>query len=171
MAERFLYVPTDYVEQEVKKPVLFLAGPNLGAEDWQAMAIEVIHQAVPQVIIANPRKEYPKGQYDSKSQRDWETYHLERAGANGVIMFWFAKEKEHLPDRAFAQTSRLEFGIWITEYKYNPATVKLVVGIEPGFTGEEYIESKFEPYPEVPVLSTFEETCQTAIDLLRQPTI
>ena len=55
------------------------------------------------------------------------------AAASGAIVFWLAKEKEglHNCSRAYAQTSRFELGMFLH--------ASPIVGIEPGFSGEEYL--------------------------------
>jgi hypothetical protein len=96
-------------------------------------------------------------------QVDWETYHLRKAGENGAILFWLAKESEHRCDRAYAQTSRGELFEWKKEHEYKGAN--LVVGIEEEFTGARYIRRRFsQDCPDVPICSTLKETCKKAIE-------
>ncbi len=95
---------------------------------------------------------------------DWETFHLRNAGWNGVVLFWLAKEFEHDCKRAYAQTSRFELGEWKVIHERDGSN--LVVGIEEGFTGDRYIKRRLpQDCPEVPILSTLEETCEKAVEL------
>lgn len=113
-----IYMPPKY--DRTDKPLIFLAGPILGAERWQNKAAELLEKLALDINIASPR--YIGNDQDiigdffpeekPHSQIDWETYHLNKAGKNGVILFWLAKESEHFCDRAFAQTSRFELSEW-----------------------------------------------------------
>lgn len=97
-------------------------------------------------------------------QVDWETYHLRKAGENGVVLFWLAKEHEHKCERAYAQTTRFELSEWKMRHERDGA--KLVVGIEEGFTGAKYLVRRFtQDCPDVPLCSTLEETIGHAIRL------
>lgn len=159
-----IYIPTDYIpESERSKPVIFLAGYIQGARDWQKEAIEIIREKAPQIIIASPRREYLPENFDYNKQVDWETYHLRRAAENGSIMFWLAKEDIHDSSRAYAQTSRFELAEWKVHHERDG--VKLVVGIEKGFSGEGFIRKRFsQDCPDVPILDTLSATCLTAIE-------
>src|ERR1051326_8779002 len=108
-----LYMPISYIPETAgRTSVLFLAGPIQGTGDWQAEARKIIHAKRPDVLVASPRRDYVPGTFDYGQQVDWETYHLRLAAANGVILFWLAREEEHIPSRAYAQTSRFELGEW-----------------------------------------------------------
>jgi hypothetical protein len=54
-----------------------------------------------------------------------------------VIMFWLAGETNHAYDRAYAQTTRFELGEAVTRHRLEK--IRVVVGIEKGFTNEKYI--------------------------------
>lgn len=165
--ERRVYTPIEYIPQEVTKPVIFLAGPIQGAADWQSQATESITKTSRNLIIASPRKTHLDQSFHYTEQVEWETFHLKRAGENGAIMFWLPIESKRIEGRAYAQTSRVEFGEWVNEHKHNK-NVKLVVGIEAGFTGARYFRYKLEPFPEIPILDNLEETCMNAIRLAKQ---
>lgn len=155
--------------QNVDAPLIFLAGPIQGARRWQDKAIGLIQAESPELYIASPRRGEEEGEFGIEKyneQVDWETYHLRKAGENGVIMFWLAKEFEHFCSRAYAQTSRFELAEWKMRHEYEGA--KLVVGAEKGFTGTKYIHRRFsQDCPEVRLCSTLEETCKEAIKLAR----
>ena len=164
--ERSLYIPTQYIEQENKQPVIFLAGPIQGASDWQRAAINLIHEAKPDVTIASPRRDYLPGTFNYAEQVDWETHHLQRAGENGAILFWLAKEQEHVPGRAYAQTTRAELFEWKVRNERDGA--KLVIGIEDGFSGAKYVKHRFsQDCPAVQITDRLEEACTKAIELIR----
>ncbi|MCA9071319.1 MAG: hypothetical protein KDA84_20465, partial [Planctomycetaceae bacterium] len=83
----------------------------------------------------------------------------------GVILFWLPRQLVSLPERAYAQTSRFELAEW--KVRHERDGVQIVVGIEDGFTGERYIRQRFaQDCPSVPVVSTLEQTCQVAVDLI-----
>ncbi len=165
MSERKVYTPTNYIEQEVMSPVIFLAGPIQGTGDWQSDAIDIIHTQRPDIIIASPRRDYLPGDFVYDRQVDWETFHLRKAGKDGTILFWLAKELDHDCNRAYAQTTRAELFEWKVRHERDGA--KLVIGIEEGFSGAKYIQRRFsQDCPQVPILETLIQTCQSAISLI-----
>lgn len=157
-----LILPPEY--PDIMGPLVFLAGPILGAEDWQSKAIKILKAIRPDLRIASPRKKYVHTEFDHKRQVDWETHHLWRASINGAIMFWLAKEFEHNCQRAYAQTSRFELGEWKAEHKR--CGVLLAVGIEEGFPGGRYIRHRLsQDCPNVPICSSLEITCKALVNL------
>jgi len=87
---------------------------------------------------------------------------LRRASTEGCILFWLAKEYEHICDRAYAQTTRFELAEW--KIRHERDATKLVVGIEEGFTGAKYIKRRlFQDCPLVPINYSLEQTCKEAI--------
>ena len=159
----------------LRQPVVFLAGPIQGAADWQSEAIKLLRD-VPGIIVASPRRGIRrKGDFKVKlynGQVDWEHVYLEKAFKRGVTLFWLAKEAVHDCERAYAQTTRFEFGEAVTLSRIAHAAGKrqgrIVVGIEEGYTGARYIRrtlGKKAPY--IPILDTLEATCQAALDLLK----
>jgi Nucleoside 2-deoxyribosyltransferase like len=161
-----VYMPVDYIPEAASKtPVIFLAGPIQGTGDWQSEASRLIHARSPGVIVASPRRAYLPGEFDYGKQVDWETHHLHRAAQNGAILFWLAREEEHLPSRAYAQTSRFELAEW--KLRHERDGVKIVIGIEEGFSGERYIRRRFsQDCPEVPILTTLLETCERVLEAI-----
>lgn len=97
--ERRIYTPVEYIESEITKPVIFLAGPIQGSSDWQSEAIKIIKNATRRAIIASPRKDYLGKSFDYGTQVDWETFHLRRAGQNGAILFWLPRESYKINGR------------------------------------------------------------------------
>lgn len=164
-SEKFLYQPTQYIELEIKKPIIFLAGPIQGTDDWQTKAYKIINTNNPEIIVASPRRDYLPGTFDYNEQVDWETFHLNRASANGAILFWLAAETIHNHERSYAQTTRFELAEW--KERHLTRGTKLVIGIEGNFSGGKYIRKRFnEDCPDVPILNNLEDTCNAAIGVL-----
>lgn len=164
-----IIIPPRYVE--VDGSVIFLAGPIRGAIDWQGKAIHYIRNKNPELHIASPRRpiltqdEFQEATFDE--QVDWEHYYLQQAAENGVTLFWLAKEAEHRCDRAYAQTTRFELGEATGVHRF--ASIKVVVGIEDGFTGRKYIRKTLvKKYPNIPICDTLEQTCDLAIQLAKE---
>ena len=163
MIGKVLHVPE---MDNIEGPLIFLAGPIMGAYNWQSLAIQYIQAWCPSINIANPRRPITSSddfkEYEYNQQVDWETYHLRRASTEGCILFWLAKEYEHLCNRAYAQTTRFELAEW--KIRHERDATKLVVGIEEGFTGAKYIKRRLsQDCPLVPISSSLEQTCKEAI--------
>ncbi|MEX0748876.1 MAG: nucleoside 2-deoxyribosyltransferase domain-containing protein [Candidatus Saccharimonadales bacterium] len=163
--------PPEIVNTET--PVLFLAGPIQGAEDWQEKAIDIISGITSGITIASPRREYPEGTFVYEKQVDWETEYLKRAAKTGAVMFWLACQAEAGdPDergfsRAYAQTSRFELAE--AKLKHERDGINLVVGIEKGFGNERYIRRRFsQDCPNVPILDRLDSTCRAAVKLIKE---
>ena len=162
MTERKVFVPPEHVSSEQR--MIFLAGPIQGAPDWQSDAVNILIALKPDICIASPRREsFEEVSYDE--QVNWETENLRKAGENGVIMFWLAKENEQISGRSYAQTSRAELFEWKMRHERDGA--KIVIGIEEGFTGSRYIKKRFDrDCPDVPILESLEETCKRALKMI-----
>jgi hypothetical protein len=164
-----LIIPPKYME--IDKPLIFLAGPIQGAYDWQSAAARIIYHLDPEKYIASPRRNFVNTQrldpVIEEEQIDWETYHLRKAGKNGVVMFWLPKEYEHFCWRAYAQTSRFELSEWKLRHERDGA--KIVVGMDEGFTGRSYIKRRFmQDCPDVQIQNTIEKTCEEALRLIKK---
>lgn len=148
--------------------MVFLAGPILGAANWQAAAIRELRRANADLHVANPRCQPFHG--DFEEQVDWETHYLRRAAKHGCILFWLSRESHHRCDRAFAQTSRFELGEWLGLSRAFEARV--VVGIEAGFPGERYVRWRLgKSYTNAPVCESLRVACAVAAELaVRGPT-
>jgi hypothetical protein len=188
MAERLFIQPPEIIELDPADPLIFLGGPIQDGPVWQYDAGDIIHDIHSGIVVASPRKEYPKGSFDYKSQVDWERTYLKRAGHGiGSILFYLpprapesrlqrareiAKEisllftNEGREIRAYGQTSRFEMGWWFTEHTHYP-NVALSVGMPGGFGNERYLTQHLtEECPAVPVNKTLEETCLQAVRLV-----
>lgn len=158
-----IILPPDY--PNLALPHIFLAGPIQGTWNWQKEAIKILQSSKLVFAIASPRKEYLNNTFDYNAQVDWESHYLKKAEKSGVILFWLAKEQEHFPERAYAQTSRFELAEW--KVNYQQGNIKLVLGIEEGFSGARYIRRRFEQdCPKIQIQSTLEDTCQEALNFL-----
>lgn len=149
-------------------PLVFLAGPIQGAPPWQAEAIRLLTETAPHLHIANPRRDYRPGEFEYDAQVDWETHQLRRAAADGVILFWLAREAAHDCGRAYAQTTRFELAEWKVRHERDGA--RLVVGIEDGFSGARYIRRRLgQDCPAIPLCARLEEACRRAGELCPRP--
>jgi hypothetical protein len=163
MKEGLIILPPEY--RETSTPIIFLAGPIQGAPDWQAEAMEIIHRINPCAVIASPRRIVKPVDFNFDVQVDWESHFLNEAGKKGVILFWLAKEKEVVPGRSYAQTSREELFEW--KERHITRNAKLVIGIEEGFTGDRYIKKRFaEDCPDIKIHDTLEDTCKDVLSQL-----
>jgi hypothetical protein len=164
MLEKRVFKPVEYFKKATKEvPVIFLAGPIQGCEDWQTQAIEKISDLSEGVVIASPRRD-SLDNFVFDEQVDWETYHLKRAGEKGVVLFWLAKEKFHHCERPFAQTTRFEIAEWKRNHEVNGAN--LVIGIEDGFTGERYLKRRLsQDSPDIPLFDRLDQTCEKAVEI------
>jgi len=144
----------------IDHPSIFLAGPIQGTWDWQSEATRLIHDQDPHIIVLNPRRPHIDETFDFGKQVDWETHHLAEAGHNGSIMFWLARETEHICwERAYAQTSRFELAEWLMAQELSYYHPSVVLGIEEGFPGARYIRHRTKG----PYFATLEETCEAAV--------
>lgn len=121
--------------------------------------------------VFNPRRTTINENFNYQQQVTWEKAYLRRASRYGAIIFWFAKQDLGLPyekGRAYAQTSRIEFGRAIG-WMDSREGVNLSIGIEPGYSGSErYIRSCAEEF-RLPVHQTLKATCDYAARALQTP--
>lgn len=148
--------------RDVAGPLIFLAGPIQGTPDWHIDAIDRL-QAAGALAVASPKAIDQHDNYNE--QIAWEHHHLERAARNGVIMFWLAREFQHVCDRAYAQTSRFELGEAVTLHRWQG--IKVVVGIEDGFSNARYLRLTIaKKAPGIPLCTTLSHTCEAAMSLI-----
>lgn len=154
-------------------PRCFLVGPVRSATDWQAEAALQLEALRPGLWVVSPRRPEQIDLQDKLddetyvAQVEWETDQLARTAEYGVILFWLAREHEHLCRRAFAQTARFELAEWVTRHKYEGTPI--VIGIEAGFPGTLYIRHRVSrECPQIPILETLEDTCRAAARLLER---
>ena len=149
-------IPPKY-DKKLKGPLIFLEGPIRCAPDWQAAAIRFfrsvakLHAAEFKkrfskgLTIASPRRKLEiRGDFTDEKfnqQVDWEIFHRDYAVKHGVILVWLPRPIKEIRGRAYAQTSRFEIGEDMARHRLEGA--RMVVGIEPGFSGGRYIRSVF----------------------------
>jgi len=133
--------------------IVFLAGPIQGAPEWQEEFIEKIQKEFKDIklnkniIITSPRRLEKDESFNYDDQVNWESYYLNKASKQGVIVFWMPKEKEKVDGRSYAQTTRFEIGEWWANGQ-NIKDFEIVVGAEKEFDGLKYITKKFtDTYP------------------------
>ena len=122
----------------IKIKKVFLAGPIQGAPDWHEKMMEELKDE--NIIIASPKRAKDKN-FNYDEQVDWETNNLESAD---IIIFYLAKEKEVIPGRSYAQTSRFELGENLARIHYCKTNQKVIVYGEEGFFGLSYLKLKIE---------------------------
>jgi len=156
------YSNTSYIVDN-EDVVVFLAGPIQGAPNWQDELIEKITSGFSKmsfnknIIICSPRRGAMEDTFEYNEQVNWESYHLDLAAKNGVIVFWLPVEEVHIEGRSYAQTTRFEIGEWFGKGQSIP-NFKIVVGAEVGFSGARYILKKFcDSYPRFVINGSLDE--------------
>jgi len=142
-------------------PMVYLAGPIQGSANWQMEAIQILDDLAPELHVASPRAKDFKG--GAERFLAWEQQALVRAAADGVVLFWLAKETKHHCSRPYAANARFELG----ELAVKAATGLLcvVVGIEQGFPGGKYLQRRLTlSYPQIPICRTLRQTCAVAAE-------
>ena len=128
--------------------VVFFAGPIQGAPEWQEDFIKKIQTELKNtkirknIILASPRRLEKSDNFVYEEQVDWESYYLDKASKQGIIVFWLAKEKEKVEGRSYAQTTRFEIGEWWAKGQ-KIENFSIVIGAQSGFDGLKYITNKF----------------------------
>lgn len=172
--------PERHVRPLRQEPLIFLEGPIQGAPDWQAEAIGWLQENHPAIHIASPRSPMWEKSLSSEEaavlfdiQQDWEHDYINYALNHGVALLWGEKEEVHHPERAYAQTSRVELGVTLISAvirqragfgKYGP--VRFAVGLDPVFSNRNYISKMLSKRFCLPVHSTLENTLEAAIDII-----
>ena len=134
------------------KKLVFLAGPIMGAENWQARAAADLADL--DVYVADPRREKSEN-FDYDRQVGWESFYLSRAD---VVMFWLPLATAEIKGRSYAQTTRFELGEWLGRTDFNRRPGKtVVIGIEEGFAGKSYVCKRCEGTP-CTVFDAYEQT-------------
>jgi len=131
--------------------IIFLAGPIQGAPEWQEDFIKTLEKEFKDsklsknVVIANPKRleDFNKEDFSYDEQVNWESYYLDKASKQGIIVFWLPVEKEKVKGRSYAQTSRFEIGEWFAKGQ-DIKDFKIVIGHEKDFEGVRYIGKKFK---------------------------
>jgi len=166
--------------------VIFLAGPIQGAEDWHSKCFELLKTEYeelnnsynqlpwkplfPNLVVCSPRRQtgIEKSDFEYKDQVLWETHHLRLAGKQGVVLFWFANEKEQIIEngklRPYAKTSRFEFGEWKTRHDIDGSNV--ILGLDTDWINEKYFLTRIEQDgSEIPICYSLEELVKESISM------
>lgn len=141
---------------------VFLAGPVQGAPNYHDEFARRILVARPDVVVASPRRTRDdQARFDRDEQKAWEFASRERTYKLGVTGIWLAAQdftdEEYPEGRAYAQTTRIEFGQTVGRYQENPR-VKLVLGFHSEYAGgnEDFIRSLMN-YVGLPVVESQDE--------------
>lgn len=149
------------------EPIIFLAGPIQGALDWQSEAISIIHTIEPNIVVANPRRQYLDETFDYDAQVEWELCLLHEASGYGCIIFWLANEAVHHCQRPFAKTTRVEFGFFMAKHQILGSNI--AVGFDVNFSGKDYFTHLIKKYGHgLSIHHSLERTCRAAIEICRQ---
>jgi hypothetical protein len=147
-------VPPQEADFEERRSI-FLAGGITNCPDWQAEAIQSLHEWKPNVFLeewwlANPRRpDFPMGDpTQGMLQIRWEHRYLHKAGA---ILFWF-------PQETLCPITLYELGSWARTQK------KLFVGCHPKYARLlDVVEQVRLARPDVQVLTDLRDlTRETA---------
>ena len=176
-------IPVNYPKS--KNPVIFLAGPVLGAEYWHSQAIKIIKSLDSKIDIASPSIEIerkyqlqnPYSVEDTPSENgswpevDWQNHYLEKAFEKGCILFYMGLEVKHYCNHPFGQDSRFESGEYFGRLLERTRAKRknkgnIVIGFDTGFPGEAFMRYKILSFcPHVPISFSLEKTCRRAVQL------
>lgn len=153
---------------------VFLVGPILGTWEWQEYAKNRLQYLADQddsdmsILVYNPRQQKFTDLKDFTDdtfydQVDWEHTHLQWAKLRGVKFAWLANKTVD-SKRNYCLTTLFELGELIGE----PGQPRhAVVGIEPGFTNEKYLQYTIDKKaPEVKVTNDLDHACDLVMAML-----
>jgi hypothetical protein len=163
MARYVVTAPHDVeLAETLDGPLVYLAGPIQGAPNWQREAVDLLGAAAPDLHVACPRAVNFRGGPDL--HLIWERAYAERAARDGVILCWLPRETAHRCSRSYAAQTRFELGEWAV--RAQRGEVRLVIGIERGFTGGPHLARRFGlDYPQVPRCRSLRQACAAAAEL------
>ncbi|MBR9681970.1 MAG: hypothetical protein GOV00_04195 [Candidatus Altiarchaeota archaeon] len=169
-------IPKTYV-QTIEGPLIFLAGPILGAPNWQDKAIELLFSQQSELTVVSPRRGIRReiapyilrgDETYFERQREWERHYMDIAAETGAIMFWLPGEKKHDCKKVYGATTRFEIGEWKTRYQLDN-NVRLCFGSDGKFPELRVIEYDLQvALPNKTINKTLEETCAEALQLAYQ---
>lgn len=160
--------------KDIKRPLIYLAGPVRCAPKWQDEAIEVLVEAPHKVVIATPTTEVkeslkrylmPGDKTHFERQRAWERHYLDIASRNGAIMFWLPGAEHHDCAKVYGVMTRLELGQWLTRHMHDKS-VRLCIGTDGRFPEFDTIKYDIsQDAPELEIKRSLKETCLEALRL------
>lgn len=174
-----IIVPPYLPKIQASDKVVFLAGPIRGAAQWHEDASRLFQNYLhcSKVHVASPARlrnidkqllNAPVMESSRVMQYDWETFWLNRAAKCGIIMFWLAREETRYLERTYSQTTRFELAEWKERAMNGKASI--ILGIEPGWTGETYIRHRLShDLPDLTIHDTLESTVAATIKSIVSP--
>ena len=196
-----LLTPPGLVRIPSEAPYVFLMGPIQGTSDWQNPTAQWFLEKIPNAYVASPRSEMWSQEMSKREknnlyqeQLDWEHYNIEEAllrmlrrnrGAGSVVV-WCAREEVHIPNRAYAQTTRFEIanllgfmnalrntlpftGGWFlggSKVSEREHLKGIHIGADEAFPGRRYLQLTLANFQQ-PLYSSLEETRNEALKYLR----
>ena len=158
MMKRFFTPPHELTIPDAT-PLIFLEGPVQGAPDWQSFVAMQLLARRTDVAVASPRRtSEDQKQFNNVEQVSWEQIYIKRARESGAVGIWWAaqdlEDTSYPSRRAYAQTTRVEFGDAVASKRSHPK-LPLVVGYDQAYTSsgggsESYVRlvlqlEKFNP--------------------------
>lgn len=159
-------------------PCIFLAGPILGASDWQSDACAMLREIaldmqLEKLAIFNPRQPQFKDLSDFTDetfyqQVEIEHSHLAVSKNRGVRLFWLCNKTVDIPHRNYALTTLFELGEAIG-YAHDICGDLIIVAIEEGFTNKKYLDYTIaKKAPNVILTDSLEDACFQAVKYLKE---
>jgi hypothetical protein len=167
-------LPNTYVEN-IKFPLIFLAGPIRGAPDWQSKAIEILLAKNSNLFIASPRGRLKENifQYIASGKQDyfprqraWERHYIDIASKKGGLMFWLPEQATDIGKKPYASMSRIELGEAIGRYREDNTT-RFCAGCPGNFQDLDAIEDDLMAYAPRLIYDTLEKTCDEVLRLAK----
>jgi len=153
--------------------VVFLAGPIQGTSEWQEEFIEKIQKELKDiklkrnVIISSPRRLEKSDDFVYDEQVNWESFYLDKASKQGIIVFWLAKETEKVEGRSYAQTTRFEIGEWWSKGQVID-DFSIIIGANKDFDGLKYITKKFtDTYSKFKMISSIDDMITEIVNQIK----
>ena len=176
-----ILLPNTYIpENEIELPVIFLAGPIRGGDDWQYRFIKEIEKDFKKGTIVNPVRyegDHPlfsvkeKGEENHfESQTLWERYYLDVASRRGCVTFFLPVESKINPRTTglpYARDTYGELGEWRGR-KMSNNNISLVVGGDSEFPGIDVIEKNFKyAFGDFKIQKSLEDTVRETLKVIQ----
>lgn len=172
MVKQILY-PKDIIKPNY--PVLFLAGPILGAPRWQAEALQYLADKDLPITAAVPIRYVPEGlerfgypNITSERQRNWERHYLDLAYGAGAVVFWMPGQIEPVSGKGYGSTTRVELAVTHTR-KLLGQDLSFFVGTDGNF--QDYRISEFDlltDCPDTPIYTDMYEMLDATVKAILQ---